>query len=457
MTQNTHTPRRSSKGKPSLKKGQHKANPNIGNSRKVAVQALCNILDQKQGLDQAITMASNVAKLSPRDRAFVVQLVTTTLRRYGSLLSTIDYMLERPLDRRSQDVQVIIMTGLTQIFFMRTDDHAAVNETVNLLHGKRQRFRGITNALLRRAIRERDDLIDHMDQSATEDLPHWLAASWNQTYGTKVTEAIAKSLRTPPMTDITVKKPEDQKDLALELDADILPTGNLRLKPTDVTALSGYDQGGWWVQDVAASLPAMLFRDVTDKTVVDFCAAPGGKTMQLAAMGANVVAVDRSKPRLKRLHANLKRTWLKAKVIVADALEADLSDHTIDHILLDAPCSATGTLRRNPDLMWCKGADDIQSLLPLQADLLDHAFALLPVGGTLVYCVCSLEAAEGIHQIESFLDRTPKAKRQTIKPEDISDSSELLTEDGDLLCLPSLWSERGGMDGFFAARLTKTA
>ncbi|WND04119.1 transcription antitermination factor NusB [Temperatibacter marinus] len=431
--------------------------PKISISRKVAVEAFRAVLEKQQTLENAITESANREKLDSRDRAFVVQLTSTALRRYGSLIGTLDFMMEKPFKENATDVRAVILLGMTQIFFMRTDDHAAVNESVNLLYGKRERYRGIANAILRRSIRERDEILSHMESTPEEDLPHWIASSWTQTYGAEIVAKIAQCLRHPPKIDLTVKNDADRDDLALELEAKIMPTGNLRIDPTDVSKLSGYDQGAWWVQDLATSIPATLLGDIKGKTVVDFCAAPGGKTMQLAAAGAQVIAVDRSKPRLKRLHANMKRTWLKAKVITDDALTVDLSDYEIDHILLDAPCTATGTLRRNPDMMWCKDPEDVIKLAGLQKRMLKRSFDLLPVGGTLIYCVCSLEAPESIDPITDFLSRTKTAERRPITSSEVGGLKELITEDGDLLCLPHYLSDEGGMDGFYAARLTKTA
>ena len=342
---------------------------------------------------------------------------------------------------------------------MRTADHAAVNETVDLvkgLSGKEKGFAGLVNAVLRKAVREREKLLATIEAKPEENLPDWLQSSWSETYGFDQMRAMAATLSGEPMLDISLKPGMDKETWANKLQSDLMPTGTLRRASADVPTLPGYEAGEWWVQDMAAAVPATLFSDVSGKHVLDLCAAPGGKTMQLATMGAKVTAVDRNKNRMKRLEANLQRTGLSAKIEIADASTFN-PETPADHVLLDAPCSATGTFRRNPDVLWTKGLGDVEKLTALQARILDHAFSLLPVSGTLVYCVCSLEAAEGAEQINAFLKRAPKASRLPINADELGGLAELLTPAGDLLCLPSLLPERGGMDGFFAARLTKVA
>jgi 16S rRNA (cytosine967-C5)-methyltransferase len=395
--------------------------------------------------------------LDGRDRAFVMQLVMLCLRRLGSLRVLMAELIDRGLPRNATWTDAALLTGLAQILFMRTADHAAVNETVTMvknLSGKERGFSGLVNAVLRRAVRERDALTAKLDAMPEADLPDWLQKSWAKAYGQEAMQATARCLQTAPPLDITLKPGEDRAVWAERLEATIMPNGTLRRALTDVSELPGYTDGVWWVQDMAASLPVMLLGDVSGKHVMDMCAAPGGKTMQLAARGATVTAVDRNKNRLKRLDANLARTKLSADVHVADAA-VFTPVSPVDHILLDAPCSATGTLRRNPDVIWTKGPADVEKLVALQAKILDHAFSLLPTGGKLVYCVCSLERAEGEDQITAFLTRHKNAKRMAISAKELGGMGELLTAEGDMRCLPSMMADAGGMDGFFAARIVK--
>ncbi len=427
-------------------------------ARKAAIRILMAVTLKNRPFDAALDEITKGADLDVRDRAFVMNLVMLTLRRFGSLKALMGGLLDRGLPRNATWTEAAILTGLAQILLMRTADHAAVNETVTLikeLPGKEKGFAGLVNAVLRRAAREQGALLERLNNCPEIDLPAWLAESWTATYGEEEMQHIARALQSSPPLDISLKPGEDADLWADRLDARIMPNGTLRRGLTDVTKLEGYEGGIWWVQDIAASLPVTLLGDIQGKHVLDLCAAPGGKTMQLASRGAVVTAVDRNKNRLKRLDANLERTGLEATVVTADAATFT-PDAPVDTILLDAPCSATGTLRRNPDVTWTKAPEDVEKLANLQARILDHAFSLLPAGGMMVYCVCSLEAAEGVAQVEAFLGRKSTAERVPVEAAEIGGMSELVTDKGDLLCLPSKRANEGGMDGFFAARLKKT-
>ncbi|NVJ98936.1 MAG: 16S rRNA (cytosine(967)-C(5))-methyltransferase RsmB [Alphaproteobacteria bacterium] len=426
-------------------------------AREAAIRILMAVTLKNRPFDIALDDITKEAGLGARDRAFVMNLVMLTLRRLGGLKALLASLLERGLPRNATWTEAALVTGLAQILLMRTADHAAVNETVTLvknLPGKERGFAGLVNAVLRRAAREQEKLQAILNDTPERDLPNWIAESWTTAYGQDGMRKIAASLQSNPALDISLNPGENIQEWAEKLDARVMPNGTLRRTLTDVTQLPGYEDGIWWVQDLAASLPVMLLGDVAGKHILDMCAAPGGKTMQLASQGATVTAIDRNKNRLKRLVANLERTKLKATVVTADAAKC-APETPADAILLDAPCSATGTLRRNPDVIWTKAPEDVAKLTALQARILDHAFGLLPAGGTLVYCVCSLEPSEGREQIDAFLTRHSDASRSPVEAAEIGGISEVITADGDLLCLPSLLAEEGGMDGFFAARLKK--
>lgn len=426
-------------------------------ARETAVRTFMAVTLKKRPFDVALDDMASKANLNARDRAFVLNLLMLSLRRYGSLKALLGSLLSSSLPKNATWTEAALITGLTQILLMRTADHAAVNETVTLiknLPGKEKGFSGLVNAVLRRAVREQETLLEKLNSTPEKDLPEWLFKSWSASYGKKTAVAIAQALQDTPPLDISLKPEEDKTAWAEKLDAEILPTGSLRREITDVTALEGYSDGVWWVQDMAAAIPVKLLGNIQGKHVLDLCAAPGGKTMQVAASGARVTSVDRSKNRLKRLEANLSRTNLNADVHIADA--ASFTPKTpVDRILLDAPCSATGTLRRNPDVIWTKAPEDVAKLAALQSRILDHAYSLLPQGGTMVYCVCSIEESEGKTQIANFLDRTKTAERTSIQAEEIGGLESLITADGDLLCLPSIMADKGGMDGFYAARIKK--
>jgi 16S rRNA (cytosine967-C5)-methyltransferase len=303
-----------------------------------------------------------------------------------------------------------------------------------------------------RLAREGDALLAAQDAPRLN-LPDWLWRPWVRDYGEEAVRAIAEVVAADPPLDISVKSKAGE--WAAKLGAVALPGGGLRLAHGGlVTDLAGYDDGAWWVQDVAAAMPARLFGDVAGQGVVDLCAAPGGKTAQLAALGARVTAVDRSDTRLVRLRQNLTRLRLDAELVAAD-VAAWRPPEPAPHILLDAPCSATGTLRRHPDIAWLKGQADVDRMIEVQDRMLDSAVAMLAPGGTLVYCVCSLQREEGPERIAALLKRGAPVARRPLAADEIGGLAEAVTPDGDLRTLPSFLAAQGGMDGFYAARLVR--
>lgn len=427
--------------------------------RRAALAIIEAVFDHGQMLDAA--QRTEGKDLDARDQAFLKQLTTLYFKKRGSLRWVIRQLMERPLPVKMIAVERLIELGIVQILFMRTADHAAVDQSVRLIGSRRntseRNMKGLANAVLRNAIRQRDELLVGVEAETLIDLPGWLRKRWVLKMGEDTVKAIALSMRQDVTIDITVKDPTERESLAKAFDADILPTGSLRLKQaTDITQLDGFAEGRWWVQDMAAAIPATLFGSLVGKHVADLCAAPGGKTMQLAAQGAKVTAIDRSSERMPRLWQNLERTKLTDSVdpLVQDIMEWK-ANKAITHILLDAPCSATGTMRRNPDGPWLKSVKQIRELTVMQSNMLDHVFAQLPEGGKLIYCVCSLEDEEGPDQISAFLERTQNAKLIPITSDEVGGMDALCTEDGYLRCRPDFLAEQGGMDGFFAARIDK--
>ena len=298
-------------------------------------------------------------------------------------------------------------------------------------------------------------LLDDGD-ALERDTPPWLAVRWRRTWGEATARAIAQANREPAAIDLTVKA--DAAAWAEKLGGHVLPTGSVRLSSTTpVIELEGFDEGAFWVQDAAAAIPARLLRTGPGTRVLDLCAAPGGKTAQLCLSGADVVALDRSATRLKRLSENLQRLDYTADVVVADALT--YSGAGFDAVLLDAPCLATGTIRRHPDVAWTKRPGDLVTLAPLQAKMFDRAAALVKPGGLLVYCTCSIEPEEGEHQIAALLRRNPDMRRLPIEPGECGLPAEAVDAQGDFRTLPSMFpaseGRRGGIDGFFATRLQR--
>jgi 16S rRNA (cytosine967-C5)-methyltransferase len=309
--------------------------------------------------------------------------------------------------------------------------------------------------VLRRVTRAGTQLLSTVD-SATLDTPQWLLARWENNYGTTTAQAIAVANSHEPALDLTVKN--DPEHWANVLGGRVLPTGSVRaIVRGPISQLPGYADGAWWIQDAAAALPAKLLGDVRGLAVADLCAAPGGKTAQLAAAGARVVAVDRAPERLERLRQNLTRLLLTAEMVAADVTEWQAGP--FDAVLLDAPCSSTGTIRRHPDIPWLKRAADIPALAALQRRLVARAVQLTKPGGVLVYCSCSLEPEEGIEIVHDLLSHTPNLVRRPISADEVHSHSEWLTADGDLRTLPCHLpdpdSRMAGLDGFYAARLQR--
>jgi 16S rRNA (cytosine967-C5)-methyltransferase len=349
------------------------------------------------------------------------------------------------------------LVGAAQILFLDVPDHAAVDLSVRLAQSDQRsgRFAGLINAVLRRIARSAVELRAGIDPVAL-DTPAWLLARWTRNYGETTARAIAAAHAVEPALDLTVK--DEPAEWAARLRGRVLPTGTVRTLSTGpISSLPGYADGAWWVQDAAAALPVRLFGDVRGRAVADLCAAPGGKTLQLALAGAAVTAVDHLDARLTRLRENLRRVALSAEAVVADVTTWEAGP--FDAVLLDAPCSATGTIRRHPDIPWRKSEADIASLSDLQTVLLDHAIGLTRPGGTLVFCTCSLEPEEGEDVIAAALERDRRIRRKPLDPAEIGGLSELVTPQGDLRTLPCYWPDpeprMGGLDGFYAARLER--
>ena len=420
-------------------------------SRKIALDCLSQVLRRKRPLDQAAADAFAAASLAPRDAGFARAIVSTSLRRFGQLQALITtFVPKAPLPHKAGPTLEILIAGAAELLFLDVAPHAAVDAANRLAQSdpKAVHFRPLINAVLRRVAKEGPAIVARQD-AAQLNTPDWLWTRWTANYGASGARAIAEAhLEIPPL-DLTLKTPEDT---IAEHDVQVLARCRVRLKDAGrIEALPGFEDGRWWVQDFAASLPARLFGEVAGQRVIDLCAAPGGKTLQLASVGAQVTAVDVSPERLSLISENLARTRLAATLVEADAREWR-PEEPAPFVLLDAPCIATGTVRRHPDLPWMKSAADLTITEALQSELLDAAAELTAPGGTLVYAVCSLEPEEGPEQVEAFLRRQTNFTRLPVTDREVFDAS-FLSAEGDLRTLPSYWSERGGMDGFYAARL----
>lgn len=427
-------------------------------ARTVALNLFQEVQTQHLALDDVIAGSTAYGQLEARDRGFVRHLLASTLRHLGQIDALIRHCLDRPLPRRAAVVRAILRLGITQIVVLKTPAHAAVDTAVRLCVQSRQPGqKGLVNAVLRRLSREGPALFEAQD-AARLNTPDWLWQSWSAAYGEKTCRKIAAGHLLEPPLDLTVR--EDPAGWAERLGGSVLAGNTVRLEGSqDVAGLTGYDDGAWWVQDVASSMPARILLsglggDVEIDACIDLCAAPGGKTAQLAAAGLPVIAVDRSSRRLARLSDNLQRLALTAEIVTADATAWQPASPS-RAILLDAPCSATGTIRRHPDIPGNKSPKDIARLCELQERLIGAAADMLAPDGVLVYSVCSLQPEEGPAIVDKLLARRDDLSRQKITLSETGLPRDALTPAGDLRTFPSHLAAGGGMDGFYVARLRR--
>ncbi|MBX9774029.1 MAG: methyltransferase domain-containing protein [Xanthobacteraceae bacterium] len=429
-------------------------------ARRIAADILDGVLRRGRSLDDQLDgggAPAGLATLPERDRALTRRLVATVLRRLGTLRHLLGLYLERGLPAAAPRVETSLLIGAAQILWLDVPDHAAVDLSVRLVQGDRRagRYAGLVNAVLRRVAQNAAQKLRGLDTVAL-DTPAWLMARWRRAYGDELARSIAAANGQEPALDITAKA--DPAQWAATLGGAVLPTGSIRaIVHGPVSRLPGYADGAWWVQDAAAALPAQLLGDVAGKSVADLCAAPGGKTAQLAAAGARVTAVDRSAPRLDRLKQNLVRLGLTADAVAADVTEWQAEP--FDAVLLDAPCSATGTIRRHPDIPWLKRESDIATLAALQRRLLARAVELTKPGGLLVYCTCSLEPDEGLAPVSELLAGDSRVRRRPLAADEVHGRAEFLTPAGDLRTLPCQLPDSNpqmaGLDGFYACRIER--
>jgi 16S rRNA (cytosine967-C5)-methyltransferase len=422
-------------------------------ARSAAVRLLAGVLDRRQPLDALLDSEAAYRDLPERDGRLARAIVSTALRRHGEIGALLARLVERA-PRRAGNFMHVLEIAAAQILFMDVADHAAVSIAVEEVAAdpKVRHLKGLANAVLRRIARERDALPG--PDAARANTPDWLWESWSSAYGEAAAHAIATAHLSEPALDLSVK--EDAVGWADKLGG-VAIGGTVRLNNAGpVDQLPGYAEGAWWVQDFAASIPPQLAGDVRGKRVADLCAAPGGKTAALAAAGAAVTAVDISESRLKRLAANLARLKLDAEIVAADVL-AWQPPGPFDVVLLDAPCSATGTIRRHPDVQWLKQPEDVATLARLQARMIGRAAAMLKPGGLLIYCTCSLEPAEGEGQLAGALAGNGLTLA-AISPEELPYLRSAVTPAGTVRTLPSQTIGEGtaaGLDGFFIMRLLK--
>jgi 16S rRNA (cytosine967-C5)-methyltransferase len=371
-------------------------------TRKKAIEILIEILHNKKPLDNAfeisIKKSSHFSKLTSEDKSFCRLLVSTTLRNLTSIDSLLKKFLSKPLDKTPLKVLMILRINIAQSFFLKTPDHAVVNTSVELC-GKK--WKGLINGVSREILRNKTKANKYLDDS--NKVPNWLLNRWKKDWKKNYNNIISGHLVLNPPIDIHVKNNTDQ--WAKKLSGEKIGNNSIRLYRSGlISKLDGYEEGEWWVQDYSSQIPVALLNIKDKDEVLDLCAAPGGKTAQLISLGAKVTSVDDNKKRILRLEQNLKRLNYNASIKNED-IKNFSSDKSWSKIILDAPCSSTGTLRKNPEIMYQKKEEDIFSLAKLQSDLLDASWRLLKKDGILVYCTCSLEKEEGEYQIENFIKR----------------------------------------------------
>lgn len=431
-------------------------------ARVAAARLLAAIVDKHVSLDGLTDKTGGnpaFLALDTRDRALVRGILMTALRFRNSIEALITARLDRPLPENARMLSHILHVAAAQILFLDIPDRAAVDLAVTHASGdpRTKRYSGLVNAVLRR-IGERKERALPAVLKKTADTPDWLRRRLITAYGAQKTARIVEMHRREAPLDITVKS--DSEGWAKRLGGIVMPNGTIRLSRVDgpITELAGFAEGAWWVQDAASSFPARLFGDISGKRVCDLCAAPGGKAAQLASAGARVTAVDISENRLKRLKQNMDRLGLAVEMVKTDAAKYE-PDRPFDAVLVDAPCSSTGTIRRHPDVAWVKSDEDVTRLAEVQARLLSYAIGLAIRGGRIVFSNCSLDPREGEALVENLLKTDKRVVSDPLLAGEIAGMDEFITPAGTLRTTPADWPNElprlAGLDGFFAARLRR--
>nr|WP_321461490.1 transcription antitermination factor NusB [uncultured Cohaesibacter sp.] len=427
-------------------------------ARAGALRLIHAVLSEKTLLDEAYAhelAEGPLRKLNGSDRAFAKRIAITVLQHLGEIDTLLGRFMDRGIPKKSGPLRNILRIGTAELLFLNTPPHAVVDCAVSHYRTwkKYAGFKGLTNAVLRRISKEGLEELKSIDPAKTN-LPDWMYRSLCANYGLEATNAMMAQFQKAQIPlDLTLKDPDSADQWAERLGAVKMPSGSLRLAEHEkVDTLDGFAEGAWWVQDAAATLPVQMLGDVREQKVLDLCAAPGGKTLQLAARGANVTALDISAKRIERIEQNLTRVGLSAELVKGDLLKTRFEEKW-PFILLDAPCSATGTMRRHPELIHQRTPLDIAHFSKLQAKMLNHVAELLAPGGLMVFCTCSLQPEEGPDLIADFLMQNPTFGIEPLTKEEMPQLAGFIQPDGSLRTRPDYWPEDGGMDGFFAIRL----
>lgn len=419
-----------------------------------AVKIIAAVIDKKTSLDGMLDAEHgnpSYRSLSLADRALVRAIINSALRHLPRIEAAISMMLDGPLPQGARSLHHVLVVAVAQMLYLDVPDHSAVDLAVEQAHRdpRNKRFVKLVNAVLRRLGREKEAVMEAIEVIPV--LPQWFQDRLVAAYGEDVAARIAQSQLVPSAIDLTVKS--DPEGWAKKLNGTVLPNGSVRLGSFEgqVSALEGFAEGEWWVQDFSASMPVRLMGDIKGKRVADLCAAPGGKTAQLVLAGAIVTALDQSGNRLKRLTENLSRLGFAAETVEENMLKFQ-PDELFDAVLLDAPCSSTGTLRKHPDVSWTKDEKDIAKLANLQEQMLRHAVGLVKPGGLVVFSNCSLDPSEGEAMVARVLESDSGVERVAVVPEALPGMEIAISSHGDLRTTPDMF---GGVDGFYAAVLRR--
>ena len=422
-------------------------------SRKKLALILKDVIEDFISFDDAFQKATknqNSMKLSNKDKAFIYLLSSSVLRYLTQIDSTIDHLLKEPIKKLPSNPKMALRIGVAQIFILETPTHAAVNTSVDSATVK---WRALVNAVMRNVAREEEKYKNIFNDSPK--VPKWLLDRWKKNWPNDYLNFIECIQDIHPHIDIAVKS--NISKWQIELNAELMPNNVLRLRETGLIAdKKGYDEGEWWVQDYSSQLPVKCLNIKENDEILDLCAAPGGKTAQMISLGAKVHSIDLNKTRIKRFKENMKRLKLNTVIENVDILTYE-TERKWNKILLDVPCSSTGTIRKNPDILYSKNEKSVSNLIDLQKKLLEKSWSLLSKGGQLIYCNCSLEKEEGEVQIMKFLQKHKDCKIDKISSDLIDDIEYSVTDEGWLRILPNGKESVKNRDGFFIASLKKVS
>ncbi|PHS22448.1 MAG: hypothetical protein COA85_11465 [Robiginitomaculum sp.] len=420
-----------------------------------AANAITAILDHGHSMDDFLAGSNGFTAMSQRDRALARAIAGTVLRRLGQVDIILALYLAKPLPPKTGLMRAILRCATAEILFLRSPAFAIVSEAVSMAasKGKTRAFRHLANAVLRKVAAEGPERLKEIP--ATVNIPDWLCQSWQEAYGEAAIEEAAKVLIEDQPTDLTVFR--ELADWTEKLSGTPIGEQSLRISPSDrqagdITKWTGFEGGAWQVQDVAAALPALILKPRAEEYIIDLCAAPGGKTAQLAASGARVTAVERSQSRLTRLDQNMKRLGLNVQSVCADALQWK-PETLADAVLVDAPCTATGIFRRHPDVLALKTPEQVNDMAERQFSILKAAASMLRPGGRLIYCVCSAQVEEGEEIARRALEELPLGPL-AIETGPLS-YVETFIKENYLRIPPGAWDDKGGLDAFYIAAFTR--